>query len=890
MNNIDENFNVCEIGNIIYKVKGLQSNSSSPTDTWIVNFKDDITYDYKNLKTAFLKIFIDPDKLFNNVESLALKYELNIYKFIINNIIKYKICPNFVKYLAIGEKCSYSDLLKILTNNLYDPLGVRVLDIDECTKNLNRNLYYIFNELKNRPAIQNNSLKSYSSFSDKTYEYNIILTENMEDSMTLNKWLNNYSNKPAYDLEFFNIIFQIAVACYVMSLSKLVHNDLHSSNIFIKDLGVETTFIYNINSKEFVIKTRYQPLIYDFDRGYVEKLGKNPLLTYNLCNKNSQCNIFIENKDIIKIFCYVYKYVRNSTKDIILKLLSDTYEYRENIKNTYDLKSSKDGLKYCFLQYLDDFDYNEKSIPIEWYSNFNNNMNIISNIANYIPIYTTDLVDINNIFTFTTEYFKPDGDINIKKIKFKEGKEVEEKEEKDEEEEEEEVLSENSDLEDFEPTLSDLHNISNLLRDDEDIPSPISLKNSETNSDFIKKMENILKHETYDLGDGSGNNKNLDNFIMDFSRKIIKLKKFEFGDPSFQCSKEHYNIFNSLFETLLKRKKYAFDYNLWEELYYHSIFFYKNVDKIGNIPTILVTKHNHILPFYMRHNIGEVNTTFLHFDTHPDMNIIKNNINLPEYNKQYLETKNDEYIKKAEDIVWDIGAAISGVVLTTGIQNFIWAMPEWIPDHFLKTTYFIGENKKSINLYSNDPKIEDDDLVDLTYTNRFKNSDKPERNYIKMQTGNQSNEKIISKLVKEIDTYILDIDLDYFVCNGQKLKKKSYYEDQYDVSSTHRTQNIYINQDNPRDFYYKSDNLIKFEDTLVKEIKFINKRIRKFLSLIRQLKNKGITPSHISICDSTNIEFNLCYKCNTLSNGYVPLNLALIVHNTIFNGLKEIFE
>ena len=101
---------------------------------------------------------------------------------------------------------------------------------------------------------------------------------------------------------------------------------------------------------------------------------------------------------------------------------------------------------------------------------------------------------------------------------------------------------------------------------------------------------------------------------------------------------------------------------------------------------------------------------------------------------------------------------------------------------------------------------------------------------------------------------------------------------------------IIFNQDNPRDFYYKSDELNRFQTELEKEIKIIKQRIKKFLSLINQLKNKGVVPSHISICDSTNVEFNLCRKCNSLSNGYVPTNLALIVHYNVVNGLKKIFE
>jgi hypothetical protein len=37
-------------------------------------------------------------------------------------------------------------------------------------------------------------------------------------------------------------------------------------------------YLYVINDKIYQIKTRYKPLIYDFDRGYNEKFGSNPLL------------------------------------------------------------------------------------------------------------------------------------------------------------------------------------------------------------------------------------------------------------------------------------------------------------------------------------------------------------------------------------------------------------------------------------------------------------------------------------------------------------------------------------------------------------------------------------------------------------------------------------
>jgi hypothetical protein len=36
---------------------------------------------------------------------------------------------------------------------------------------------------------------------------------------------------------FLPILFQITVACYAMSLSKMVHNDLHSENVLVVPTG-----------------------------------------------------------------------------------------------------------------------------------------------------------------------------------------------------------------------------------------------------------------------------------------------------------------------------------------------------------------------------------------------------------------------------------------------------------------------------------------------------------------------------------------------------------------------------------------------------------------------------------------------------------------------------
>jgi len=385
--------------------------------------------------------------------------------------------------------------------------------------------------------------------------------------------------------------------------------------------------------------------------------------------------------------------------------------------------------------------------------------------------------------------------------------------------------------------------------------------------------------------------KKLDDFIIDFSGKIFFLKKYE-TDEKLKYSKHHIDLFNELLNSLLKRNKFGLDQNLWTELYYHSIYFYQNIKKIGKIPAIVTTKHNFIVPFYMKQKLSNYDTTILHFDTHPDMNPVKYSSELPDIYKKYLKTKNQKYLNQAQDIVWDIGASVSGTIFTTGIQNYIWCIPEWVIDPEIETSYFLKKNKESFSLLSNDKKLlKDSGLCDIYYTKK-ENKTEVEKIYSKIKIKNKS---ALNKLVNIIKTgnnkkYILDIDLDYFVCNGKKLNAKLYMKDQYDVASFYRTKSIIVNEENPRD---KSDNtplLEKYEKQLHLELKYVNKRIRAFLKLIKSLKNKGYIPSHIDISDSTNVEFTGCKNCNSISNGYLPVHFALYVNTHVFNGLSNIFK
>jgi hypothetical protein len=165
--------------------------------------------------------------------------------------------------------------------------------------------------------------------------------------------------------------------------------------------------------------------------------------------------------------------------------------------------------------------------------------------------------------------------------------------------------------------------------------------------------------------------------------------------------------------------------------------------------------------------------------------------------------------------------------------------------------------------------------------------------YNKIQTGDLSNktlQTIRDSIRKNGNQYILDVDLDYFVCNGKPLDKQKYSKEPYDIHSHHRIEQVKFNQNIPRDTGSLSTAFSRYSKQLHKEVVLINDRIRTFFKIIKYLKKHGLLPSHISICDSTNIQFEDCNTCNSISNGYVPTHLAFYVHTKIVSGLQTILH
>lgn len=283
----------CKVMKCVESVRGLSSNSASPTDTWIVKFKPGVNYEGKPIDVGFMKIWISPDYTINNFWksfSIGLDYEKRIYLEVVRRILDYRISPNFVLPLGGGDNCEAQDLV---------PPGIT-------EEQFRRNMFYAYNGEKGRPEI-NDPLPIFELFVPPNLKYNFIMTE-PSDGLTFQDYMiTNVLNNSA---EFAQLIFQMMSAITVLRLLKLTHNDNHMNNAFIDSRPPSNMhYVYKFQNGIRTFTLPNQKLvakIYDWDRAYSQVLGNNELLTA-MKSKNSE-NKDNANKDMVKFVCHLLSF------------------------------------------------------------------------------------------------------------------------------------------------------------------------------------------------------------------------------------------------------------------------------------------------------------------------------------------------------------------------------------------------------------------------------------------------------------------------------------------------------------------------------------------------------------------------------------------------------
>jgi hypothetical protein len=405
---IDENFDVCKIDKYIKDVKGLRT-GSSPTDAWIITLKNNVVDKNGNkINKAFLKIysnlsFFDKyyDVDFKNLKQAVegLTYETKIYRYIVTPLVDLGICPNFIRFLGSGIMCSYDNLYNMLLNNYYK--SNKKVSPEKIAKKLKRS---INNNILNYQD-KNFSLDDSRKYSiENNYEINdlyfdINLTETFDNATSFHDIL----RKPdIQERNIYNILFQIFAACYSMSLSKMIHNDLHSGNIMVRTLNQPKTLVYFINNKKYVLKVKYFVHIYDFDRAYAQRLGDNEGV--KLYDVFSQNNEVIDNKDMLKILCSIYKHTEN---------ISYLRHLTSNEKHLNILVKLFENDKRCNFQV-------EHYVPVKssFFKNYNSAETILYNLAeNLSSIKIDNFSDVkDNIYVCDKSFFDNKGNIIEEKV------------------------------------------------------------------------------------------------------------------------------------------------------------------------------------------------------------------------------------------------------------------------------------------------------------------------------------------------------------------------------------------------------------------------------------------------------------------------------------------
>lgn len=306
-----------------------------------LKFKKGMTINGEKLKKGFLKLSLDSENYTTNKYTHSklesFKYEGNIYENIIQPMNMHE---NFVTYIGRVEKCSYNDILRIFGKTKKNKLDVLLM-------------YLYFKDIDSVPNEKTIKYEEHGIYIDSLGKINKRgkkLLDSLQNKLTFNFFITKMEkNTNLYDYlsgeideNYWGILFQISVACYIMSLSKVIHNDLHPGNILVIKCP-RYTMTYVINGKSYTFWCDYKVLVFDFDCTYSQKLGENPYLNDEWPQSYSQENRFVPNKDFIKFFCILYSYLHLGKEH--LKIVTNDINYVDSLYSvsSYMQKEDEDG-------------------------------------------------------------------------------------------------------------------------------------------------------------------------------------------------------------------------------------------------------------------------------------------------------------------------------------------------------------------------------------------------------------------------------------------------------------------------------------------------------------------------------------------------------------------
>jgi hypothetical protein len=387
-------------------------------------------------------------------------------------------------------------------------------------------------------------------------------------------------------------------------------------------------------------------------------------------------------------------------------------------------------------------------------------------------------------------------------------------------------------------------------------------------------------------------NNDYNNGIGIIVKDLYKLRQIEHStiDESKKYSKSK-TIIRNVTQNLINTNNYVAFRPMWEELHDRMVYYYEYLNNSNlnkSMPLFRETLHNDVVQWWLEcKNKGKLSSTILHFDTHDDMG-------LPSTSK-YLLKNGSLYEQGIKDgscgqIYWPITC----ILLSKAVDHVIWCTPKWVYDDdgsYEQT--LICEKDTDEFVYLRDKTQPKDNYrmkSDVLLVNDINDSKKYKfYSFHHFDRVKSSTQKGWNKLAKKIQksTFILDIDLDFFVTNGDKISNKKYKEDYDDIESigrVHEVPGIIIPRATYDDPYSK-----KVIKDLNKETKLIHKRIDIFLKGLKTLKDKNIVPSCINISDSAPSFLSGNISRAVFTNQYTPKYFIPLLYSLLIQGLHDLY-
>ena len=367
-----------------------------------------------------------------------------------------------------------------------------------------------------------------------------------------------------------------------------------------------------------------------------------------------------------------------------------------------------------------------------------------------------------------------------------------------------------------------------------------------------------------------------------------------------ECSKGNYKkaktLISSVTDKLIKRQNYVAFRPMWEELHDRMVYYYhylniENLEK--SIPLFRETLHNDVVKWWLEcKQRGKLAYTLLHFDTHDDMGLPSSSKYLLKQGSLYEEGIHNG---SCGQIYWPVTC----ILLSKGIHHVVWCNPKWVYDDdngFDQTLVcwkkrdefgYLRDKKENKDKFRIDDITIVKDISDMDLSKAKCKFQHPHR-LDRVKLHDKQDWKKLGKIINTSENkFVLDIDLDFFVTNGDKISLKEYKENFSDIESHDRVHEMpgvvmpRASYDDP-----KSIEVIKL---LNKEVKIIRKRVKTFLDGLKYLYDLGIVPSCINISDSAPSFFSGDSSKAVFTNQYTPKYFVPLLHVLLIDGLHELY-